>query len=290
MSNSKVSPGITSSRAPEPVGAFPHARRAGNLLFLSGMGPRRRGSSKIPGVSLDTSGKIVSYDITSQCKAVFENVRVVLEDAGSSWDRIIDVTVFLTDMEKDFPTFNALYAEAFAHNQPTRTTIEVKSLPTPIAVELKVIASVGDWTAALGQVRCPRCGRATIPRSVGDVTVHQCQPCGGLFLHRGELNKVAAPTAGDLEFSTLDLDSFEHDDDHGPIACPECDDVIMKKVEFNIHTNIIMDWCPRCGGFWIGKGELDLINEEVQRLNEANKETVSPPMLWFARFIWSLPR
>ena len=134
MSNKKASPGITSSRAPEPVGAFPHARRAGNLLFLSGMGPRRRGSSEIPGVSMDPGGKIVSYDFATQCKSVFENVRVVLEDAGSSWDRIIDVTVFLTDMENDFPTFNALYAEAFAHNQPTRTTMEVKSLPTPIAV------------------------------------------------------------------------------------------------------------------------------------------------------------
>jgi len=287
---SNISPGITSTRAPEPVGAFPHARRAGNLLFLSGMGPRQRGAADIPGVTLDEAGRISSYDFTTQCKAVFENVRAVLEDAGSSWDRIIDVTVFLTDMAKDFPTFNTLYAEAFANNQPTRTTIEVNCLPTPIAVELKVVASIGDSIETLGQVRCPSCGRATVARSVGDVTVHQCDPCGGLFLHKGELNKIAAPTAGDLEFSTIDLDSFEHADDHGPIACPECDDEIMKKVEFNIHTNIILDWCPRCGGFWLAKDELDRINEEVQRLNEADMEAGSPPMLWFARFLWSLPR
>jgi len=134
---------FVSRRAPEPVGAFPHARRVGNLLFLSGIGPRRRGSREIPGVTLDTGGKVLSYDIEVQCRAVFENVRLVLEDAGSSWDRIVDVTVFLTDMERDFPTFNRLYAEHFATNQPTRTTLEVGSLPTPIAVELKVIATVG---------------------------------------------------------------------------------------------------------------------------------------------------
>ena len=136
---------ITSPRAPEPVGAFPHAKRVGNLLFLSGIGPRKRGSKQIPGVSLDASGKIVSYDIAIQCQAVFENVRTVLEDSGSSWDRIVDVTVFLTNMKEDFPAYNRLYAEAFAgpgKPNPTRTTIEVNCLPTPIAIELKVIATI----------------------------------------------------------------------------------------------------------------------------------------------------
>ena len=133
---------FVSPRAPEPVGAFPHARRVGNLLFLSGIGPRQRGSKEIPGVTLDAGGNVVSYDIEVQCRAVFENVRLVLEDAGSSWDRIVDVTAFLTDMKRDFPTFNRLYAEHFATSQPTRTTLEVGSLPTPIAVELKVIATV----------------------------------------------------------------------------------------------------------------------------------------------------
>ncbi len=132
---------VISSRAPEPVGAFPHAKRVGNLLFLSGIGPRKRGSKEIPGVTLDGGGKIVSYDIEAQCRAVFGNVRTVLEDAGAGWDDIVDVTVFLTDMKRDFPTFNRLYAEHFKTNQPTRTTVEVGSLPTPIAVELKVIAA-----------------------------------------------------------------------------------------------------------------------------------------------------
>jgi 2-aminomuconate deaminase len=134
---------IRSSRAPEPVGAFPHARRVGDLLFLSGMGPRKRGSKEIPGVTLDGAGEVAAYDIEAQTRAVFENVRTVLEDAGARWEDIVDVTVFLTDMRRDFPTFNRLYAEAFATNQPTRTTVEVGALPTPIAVELKVIAWVG---------------------------------------------------------------------------------------------------------------------------------------------------
>ena len=134
---------IRSSRAPEPVGAFPHARRVGNLLFLSGMGPRKRGSKEIPGVTLDGGGNVAAYDIEVQTRAVFENVRTVLEDAGARWEDIVDVTVFLTDMTRDFPVFNRLYAEAFTGNQPTRTTVEVGALPTPIAVELKVIAWVG---------------------------------------------------------------------------------------------------------------------------------------------------
>ena len=130
-----------SDRAPEPVGAFPHAKRVGDLLFLSGIGPRRRGSKQIPGTTVDDQGRVVSYDIAEQCREVFENVRTVLEDAGSGWDKIVDVTVFLTDMQRDFKKFNRLYAEHFATNQPTRTTVEVNCLPTPIAIELKVIAT-----------------------------------------------------------------------------------------------------------------------------------------------------
>jgi len=138
-----MSADIDSSRAPEPVGAYPHAKKVGNLLFLSGVGPRKRGTREIPGVELDADGDVVSSDISAQCRSVFENVRLILEDAGSSWDRIVDVTVFLTNMKRDFETYNRLYAEAFADCRPTRTTIEVGSLPTPIAIELKVIATIG---------------------------------------------------------------------------------------------------------------------------------------------------
>ena len=133
---------VVSRRAPEPVGAFPHAKRVGNLLFLSGIGPRVRGSREIPGVRFGADGEVIDHDIAEQCRAVFANVRTVLEDAGSAWDRIVDVTVFLTDMRRDFATFNKLYAEHFATNQPARTTVEVLSLPTPIAIELKVIATL----------------------------------------------------------------------------------------------------------------------------------------------------
>jgi 2-aminomuconate deaminase len=135
-----------SSRAPEPVGAFPHAKRVGELLFLSGIGPRLRGSKDIPGVTLDSAGNVTSYDIERQCRAVFENVRLVLEDAGATWQDIVDVTVFLTNMKNDFPIYNRVYTEYFAGQgkpNPTRTTIEVGALPTPIAIELKVIAAVG---------------------------------------------------------------------------------------------------------------------------------------------------
>ncbi|MFQ5768459.1 MAG: RidA family protein [Acidobacteriota bacterium] len=133
---------VVSRRAPEPVGAFPHARRVGRLLFLSGIGPRVRGSDKIPGVTLDENGAVVDHDMEAQCRAVFANVRTVLEDAGSSWDRIADVTVFLTDMKRDFAVFNRLYAKAFAVCQPSRTTVEVNRLPTPIDIESKVIATL----------------------------------------------------------------------------------------------------------------------------------------------------
>jgi 2-aminomuconate deaminase len=138
-----LSESFQSSRAPEPVGAFPHAKRVGDLLFLSGIGPRVRGTKEIPGVTLDAARNIISYDIETQCRAVFENVRLVLEDSGASWNDIVDVTVFLTNMKSDFPTYNKLYAEYFAGEgkpNPTRTTVEVTALPTPIAIELKVIA------------------------------------------------------------------------------------------------------------------------------------------------------
>ena len=137
-----MSESVISHRAPEPVGAYPHAKRVGNLLFLSGMGPRKRGSKDIPGVTQDAQGKVTSYDIATQCHSVFDNVRNILEDSGARWEDIVDVTVFLTNMKADFPIFNKLYAEHFASNQPTRTTVEVTALPTPINIELKVIAAL----------------------------------------------------------------------------------------------------------------------------------------------------
>jgi 2-aminomuconate deaminase len=133
---------IESSRAPEPVGLYPHARRVGDLLFLSGVGPRERGKKEIPGVVLDNAGNVTSYDIETQCRSVFQNVKYILEDAGSSWENIVDVTVFLTNMKDDFPTYNRIYAEYFSENRPCRTTVEINNLPTPIAIELKVIATI----------------------------------------------------------------------------------------------------------------------------------------------------
>ena len=133
-----------SDKAPEPVGRYPHARKAGPFLFLSGVGPRSRNSTEIPGVSLDGNGKIVAYDIEKQCHSVFANVRNILEASGASWNDLMDVTVFLTNMKDDFSTFNRIYADYFSENQPCRTTVEVNALPTPIAIELKCIAYVGD--------------------------------------------------------------------------------------------------------------------------------------------------
>ena len=133
---------ITSENAPEPVGSYPHARRVGNLLFLSGVGPRERGKKEIPGVNLDENGKIISYDIVAQCHSVFSNVKTILEDSGSDWDKLVDVTVFLTNMKDDFKTYNQIYAEYFKDNQPCRTTVEINCLPTPIAIELKCIATI----------------------------------------------------------------------------------------------------------------------------------------------------
>jgi 2-aminomuconate deaminase len=139
---SDVSDTYHSTTAPEPVGLYPHARRVGNLLFLSGIGPRERGSSAIPGVVLDANGNVESYDFERQCHSVFRNVRAVLEEAGSDWSKLVDVTVFLTNMKRDFAVYNALYAEYFRDNQPCRTTVEILSLPTPIAIELKCIATI----------------------------------------------------------------------------------------------------------------------------------------------------
>ena len=133
---------FNSDRAPQAVGLYPHARRVGDILYLSGVGPRKAGQTDIPGVTLNASGEIESYDIEMQCHSVFDNIRFILEDAGSSWDNIVDVQVFLTNMKADFKTYNKIYAEYFKENQPCRTTIEITSLPTPIAIELKVIATI----------------------------------------------------------------------------------------------------------------------------------------------------
>ena len=133
---------IHSDKAPEPVGLYPHARKVGNLLFLSGVGPRKKGSKEIPGVTLDASGNIIAYDIEQQCRSVFENVKLILEASGSRWENLVDVTVFLTNMKDDFATYNKVYAEYFRENQPCRTTVEINALPTPIAIELKCIATI----------------------------------------------------------------------------------------------------------------------------------------------------
>lgn len=139
---------INAENAPKPVGLYPHARRVGNLLFLSGVGPRVAGSdasdSLVPGLELDKNGNYISFDFEAQCKSVFENVRLILEASGSNWDQLVDVTVFLTNMKRDFHTYNRLYAEYFSTNQPCRTTVEINALPTPICIELKCIATIND--------------------------------------------------------------------------------------------------------------------------------------------------
>jgi 2-aminomuconate deaminase len=132
---------IHTETAAKPLGAYPHARKVGNLLFLSGIGSRSATDNSIPGLELDNEGNIVTYDIEAECRQCFANVKAVLEASGSNWDKIVDVTVFLTNMKKDFPTYNKVYAEYFTTVQACRTTVEVKSLPTPIAIELKVIAT-----------------------------------------------------------------------------------------------------------------------------------------------------
>ena len=135
---------IEAEQAPDPVGPYPHARKVGDLLFLSGVGLRKKGAKEIPGVILDDSGNIISYDIEEQCHSVFKNVKIILEASGSRWENLVDVTVFLTNMKKDFPAYNRLYAEYFKTNQPCRTTVEVTALPTPIAIELKCVATISN--------------------------------------------------------------------------------------------------------------------------------------------------
>jgi 2-aminomuconate deaminase len=132
---------VRTDQAPAPVGAYPHARRVGELLFLSGVGPRTPGSNAIPGNVYDAAGKVVDYDIEAQCRQVFANVRAVLEASGARWEDLVDVTVFLTDMARDFPAYNKLYAEYFAGVDACRTTLGITALPTPIAIELKCIAA-----------------------------------------------------------------------------------------------------------------------------------------------------
>jgi len=134
--------GIVTDAAPKAVGAYPHARRVGNLLFLSGVGPRRAGDNSIPGNVHDEQGRLVSYDIDAQCRQVFANVRAVLEASGARWEDLVDVTVFLTDMQRDFAAYNRVYAEHFTTAQPCRTTLGITALPTPIAIELKCIAAI----------------------------------------------------------------------------------------------------------------------------------------------------
>lgn len=133
---------IKTDNAAKPLGAYPHARRVGNLLFLSGIGSRNAKDNSIPGLVQDENGIIVSYDIEAECHSVFANVKAVLEAAGSSWEKIVDVTVFLTNMKKDFPVYNKIYGDYFKEIEACRTTVEIKSLPTPIAIELKVIAAI----------------------------------------------------------------------------------------------------------------------------------------------------
>lgn len=137
---------FSTDKAPKPVGLYPHARQVGNLLFLSGVGPRTAGSdandSGVPGLTLDHNGNFKEFDFEAQCRSVFDNVKVILEESGSSWENLVDVTVFLTNMKRDFHTYNAIYAEYFKDNLPCRTTVEINSLPTPIAIELKCIATI----------------------------------------------------------------------------------------------------------------------------------------------------
>jgi len=139
---------INSTVAAEPLGPYPHARRAGSLLFLSGIGPRKRGSKDIPGAVVGPNGALVEYSIEAEMRSCFENIRTVLDEAGSRWENIIDVQVFLTDMKRDWKDYNRVYAAFFppGPSQPTRTTVEVNALPTggntPIHFEIKIVASV----------------------------------------------------------------------------------------------------------------------------------------------------
>tara|TARA_B100001093_G_scaffold188189_1_gene180711 strand:+ start:1641 stop:2069 length:429 start_codon:yes stop_codon:yes gene_type:complete len=142
MQSSKIS----SDKAPKPVGLYPHARKVGNLLFLSGVGPRQANTanndSSVPGLELDHNGNFKSFDFEAQCHSVFQNVKTILEESGSSWDNLVDVTVFLVNMKRDFQVYNKIYAQYFKDNQPCRTTVAIDALPTPIAIELKCIATI----------------------------------------------------------------------------------------------------------------------------------------------------
>ena len=129
-------------KAPKPVGLYPHARRVGNLLFLSGIGPRDPETDGVPGLMRSAAGNYTEFDFEAQVHSVFRNVRTVLEAGGARWEDLVDVTVFLTDMERDFHTFNRLYAAYFQDNQPCRTTVGINKLPTPIAIELKCVAVI----------------------------------------------------------------------------------------------------------------------------------------------------
>lgn len=135
---------VRTDAAPAPVGAYPHARRVGHLLFLSGVGPRQPGTNVIPGNVHDADGKLISYDIEQQCRQVFANVRAVLEASGARWEQLVDVTVLLTDMARDFPVYNRLYAEYFKGVDACRTTLGITALPTAIAIELKCIAALSS--------------------------------------------------------------------------------------------------------------------------------------------------
>jgi len=135
---------VRTDNAPKPVGAYPHARRVGNLLFLSGVGPRDAVTNAIPGNIHDAAGKLLAYDIEAQCRSVFANVRAILQASGARWEDLVDVTVYLTDMARDFGTYNRVYAEHFTTAQPCRTTLGITALPTPIAIELKCIAALQE--------------------------------------------------------------------------------------------------------------------------------------------------
>ena len=133
---------VHAASAPKAVGRYPHARRVGDLLFLSGIGPRDPATNGVPGNVLDADGRLVAYDIVAQCHSVFANVRSVLEASGARWEDLVDVTVYLTDMARDFPAYNAVWAEYFpdVETAPCRTTLGITALPTPIAIELKCVA------------------------------------------------------------------------------------------------------------------------------------------------------
>lgn len=139
-----MSQAVNSEHAPKPVGLYPHARKAGNLLFLSGIGPRNPDGSGIPGLTIDEKGNFSAFDFEAQVHSVFKNVQTVLEASGARWDQLVDITVFLVNMQRDFNTFNRIYAEYFKEHQPCRTTVGVNSLPVPIAIELKCVAYMGD--------------------------------------------------------------------------------------------------------------------------------------------------